>query len=306
MQFRQLLPITAASLLAIGCGGPDELAIDDAGMGGAGTDGEDADDDSEDADGDAGQDGGAADGGQGGGNDHRLDNGGGDDHGDDDDGSDDAEPPVCDSDDPCDCPNSPESVAGECDEACTSWFATTAEADPQVAVHAGGHAIWAPGFYCDGGTAIFDFEDVTFELTDTGAAMSGTAYVATDGCGGDHDGRTWQLYVAFADGPDSMQPKRELANPDETQPPVITDEWLYFAFLEGDATMVDVEHGATATFSHRPADLTYGFQVGYTANGKNLELGASGWFFFEHEGECGTRSGIGDFNVNLHPQCEEA
>ena len=321
MQLRQLLPLTAASVLALGCGDLDVPAMSDDGMGDAGTDGEDAGDadGGDEADGDAGHDGGAGEGGHDGGDDGQFayDDGGDDaghdggedgddddDDDDDDDGCDEGEPPVCNSDDPCDCPDSPESIAGECDEVCTHWFATAADAHPQVAAHAGGHAIWAPEFYCDGGTTIFDFEDVTVQLTDTGATMSGTAFVVTDGCGGEHDGRTWQLDVALADGPDSMMPKLELANPGQTQPPVVTDEWLYFAFLEGEATMVDPENGATATFSHRPADLTYGFQLGYTANGKNLEFGASGWFFFEHHGECGKRTGIGDFNVDLHALCE--
>jgi len=43
------------------------------------------------------------------------------------------------------------------------------------------------------GPPSFDFEDVTLALTDTGATLSGTAFVVTDGCGGGHDGRTWQL-----------------------------------------------------------------------------------------------------------------
>ena len=297
-----VLALSTASLLTLACGGFDQADT----MGGAGADaGEHADSDDSDADaggdtgsdgGDAGQEGGGGD--DDGGNDPPMaadgDGGGGEGGGSD-----------CDAEDPCDCPDSAETLSGQCDdeEQCLQWAATEADAHPIVALHAGGHAIVADGFFCDGGAAVFSFEDVVLDANDDGARMTGTAIVESGGCGGAHDGDVWQLDVRFEEGPASMLPKRELANPDSTQPALVTDQWLYFAFSEGQASLTHAESGSSATLSHRPSDLTYGFQVGYTANGKNLKFGASGWFHYEYEGECGVRTGTGDFNLNLHGLC---
>lgn len=60
--------------------------------------------------------------------------------------------------------------------------------------------------------------------------------------------------------------------------------------------------GDTLNITHRPADLTYGFQLGIGGNARNDNFGLGGWFFYS-----GSYTGIGDLNVDMHcdtPSCD--
>jgi len=187
----------------------------------------------------------------------------------------------------------------------TGWFADNAVSDPEVHGGNSDHAMIVWGFF-GGGTTIFDFEDVVFEAQDddSSARMTGLMRVREDGCDGVHDGELWTLDVYLDPALDTTRPKLELKNPDVNQPPSVTDEWRFFGLADG-SRIYRADGLAFADLHQRPADLRFGFQVGFTANGKNTNFGMSGWLFYDHTEEDGTmRSGKGDFNVDLEPICE--
>ena len=78
-------------------------------------------------------------------------------------------------------------------------------------------------------------------------------------------------------------------------------DWIFWELDSTRSVMTGVPgsdfDGDTLHITHRPADLTYGFQLGIGGNARNDNLGLGGWFFYS-----GSYSGIGDLNVDL--QCD--
>ncbi|MCH2214251.1 MAG: hypothetical protein MK086_03680, partial [Flavobacteriales bacterium] len=78
-------------------------------------------------------------------------------------------------------------------------------------------------------------------------------------------------------------------------------DWDYFIFDSSKnnvLTGVDGLTGSSLTVTHRPADFEFGLQIGTAANSKNVQEGASTWFFYDGLVLGNTVSGIGDVNVN--------
>lgn len=174
--------------------------------------------------------------------------------------------------------------------------------DPSVGGAGGGHAIVFWGLD-DGNrrekTQLHFLEDAYLRVDGDTSSLRGTAVVIE----GPNTGERWivnvpLIYRGQGDaGVGTGGPKRELAP--GAQPHSLVDRWLYF--FVGDATMVN-DRGDEVYFSLSPANGSYPFQLGFTANGKNTNIGLSGWFGFHRYNRDGTTfGGKGDFNVDLEP-----
>ncbi|MGB0523473.1 MAG: T9SS type A sorting domain-containing protein [Flammeovirgaceae bacterium] len=120
---------------------------------------------------------------------------------------------------------------------------------------------------------------------------------------GNLTGSTWEVYAPFEAKNDLTRPKKELrANAyDPNDGGVDVDTWALFLMGEG-AFMKEVDGDGYIRMSTMPADGKYGLQIGKGANGKNIEFGASAWFFYSLNGGDWKQ---GDFNLNLSPQCDD-
>jgi len=186
------------------------------------------------------------------------------------------------------------------------WAVTKADTDPNVGWAGGGHALHLPGF-CAGAMVRMTFDpDARFDWSSDGAKgrLHGTATVFAGG-GGCNVGDKWFADVWFSfrgkgvAGQGSGGPKKELK--DGVQPKALTDTWLYFDMIPGQATLTRVGNpNDKATLVQAPAGSMYPFQIGVGANGKSLKFGASSWFAYTHKAPNGTWSGQGDFNLDFH------
>ncbi|MEO1272655.1 MAG: MopE-related protein, partial [Myxococcota bacterium] len=190
-----------------------------------------------------------------------------------------------------------------CPEHAEAYALTNAVSDPEAHGANHNHGIVLGNLFCDDANAKFTFQDDDAHLIlhgDGTARLVGTATLTSGGCG--REGEIWNVDVWLDEAVQgTVEPKLELRA--GFQPTAITDAWRFFIMREGSASMSHPDTGAEIFMSHRPADLRYGFQVGETANGKNLNLGASGWFGYDLvEGDT-TQSGVGDFNIDLGHIC---
>ena len=166
----------------------------------------------------------------------------------------------------------------------TVWTAMKADKDPVYGKYGGGHAFWLPGFVStwastnkfvfDAGGGIFQ-ESMTKEsaFLDGGIEAVGNAAWSFD------------ALVTFANPGNAYNPspKKELKNIAYAPNPggIDTNTWNYYQFVTSVAlTGTGAFTGLNLELMHKPADLRYGFQVGKGANGKNLNDGASGWFYY--------------------------
>jgi len=146
------------------------------------------------------------------------------------------------------------------------------------------------GFF-GGGTnkeVTFAFNDVMFAEYDDGTArlwgdISVAEYDNTGGPGA--FGGAWNLDVNFVNAP---------AGPNAS--------WRYYA-IDGsgshrEMTKVGDEANNYADLITYPTDLSKPFQVGYGANGKNGNFGASGWVNFEHYDNGTTYGGLQNHNYS--------
>ncbi len=180
--------------------------------------------------------------------------------------------------------------------------AEAALADPSVGGAAGGHAIWFKGL--DDGDSkkqvrLHFLDDAFFRVDGLNSSLRGTAVVSD----GPSAGERWVVNVPLVyrgqgdAGVGTGGPKRELDR--GAQPDAIVERWLYFYF--GEAAMEN-DRGDEVRFVLRPSNGSYPFQLGYSASGKNTNLGAAGWFTYTRKNADGTSfHGIGDFNVDLIP-----
>ncbi|MEZ4266204.1 MAG: MopE-related protein [Myxococcota bacterium] len=165
------------------------------------------------------------------------------------------------------------------------------------------HAIWLPGLDGDGVTRLRLEDDARFEVfADNRAHFFGTA-VVYDGPQG-ATGARWAVDVWFdgrgigAAGQGSGGPKIELG--EDVQPPSVTDAWEYFDMDGGFAEMTNLSDEADVVrFVMYPAGSVFPFQMGLTANGKNSELGGSGWLTWMRARPGHVSSGTGDFNLSF-------
>ncbi|MEM7373358.1 MAG: hypothetical protein AAF587_32330, partial [Bacteroidota bacterium] len=78
-------------------------------------------------------------------------------------------------------------------------------------------------------------------------------------------------------------------------------DWVFWELDSTRSVMTGVPggffDGDTLQITHRPTDLTYGFQLGIGGNARNNTFGLGGWFFYS-----GSYSGIGDLNIDM--QCD--
>lgn len=232
-----------------------------------------------------------------------------------------------------------------------TYRVSEADRDPSVADYSGGHSFWLPDngshtnipngwssnfvFMNDSGRLNVSDDQTTARLTGTIQAVGKASSM-------------WEVDIRFILGMDSntyannhMDPngdthdgevKRELhadqyADQGGTVDPT---SWRYFYMDESNATLTGAEgsayEGTTLDLYQRPNGDDYGkyvFQLGEGANGKNLNLGMSGWLGYnsaevaeldygrsyrkwKHRGRnyyCGPQgySGVGDINIDLEP-----
>ena len=164
-----------------------------------------------------------------------------------------------------------------------------APVDPLVYGGQGGHAIWfAQGtndyVFAPGAGSLIEYDDGT-------AIISGTVYSISQPGSGFAVELLLEGRTSIAP-PDS--PKKELFDSAyiENFGPVDTATWYYYESFTGSMTGVGDLDGVFYTLSRRGA----AFQIGVGASGKNLEPGASGWFWATdaHGNEI-----RGDLNLNL-------
>jgi hypothetical protein len=193
-----------------------------------------------------------------------------------------------------------------CDTVVRRYLANTANTDA-AGRFGGGHSLWLPGFAADGSHINLLFEEgATFDVCDDGTALlHGPSQVHNDAA------NRWQVEIWFdylGQGPAFGTPKRELRDPNVNQSSSMTNQWRYYAMQSGNATLSQIGGTGRASLSQRPADGRHPYQVGLTANGKNVGFGASAWFSYEHDvngdGQS-ERSGNGDINIDLEldPNC---
>ncbi len=186
------------------------------------------------------------------------------------------------------------------------WQVAMADTNPNVGWAGGGHAIHLPGF-CAGAFVRMTFDaDARFDISTDGSKghMHGHATIFQGG-GGCNVGDKWFADVWFnyrgkgVAGQGAGGPKKELK--DGYQPKALTDTWLYFDMIPGQATLTRVGNpNDVASLTQAPAGSMYPFQIGIGANGKSLNFGASSWFHYTHKAPGGVWSGQGDFNLDLH------
>ena len=191
-----------------------------------------------------------------------------------------------------------------------SWTATAAETD-SYAKYSGGHALWLPDLSSlVGGSSkwVFDGDGLFVEVDKKTATLTGTIYSTSDSDFG------FKVTMEFKnDGSYTPSPKLELKDGAyfDNGGPVDPRDWnFYYLLTTLSLTGVGDFDGLDLELEHRPESKYYGYQVGEGANGKNIEMGMSGWFEWKvlnsYENYSGETSGIGDVNINLDPVPEPA
>ncbi len=162
---------------------------------------------------------------------------------------------------------------------------------------------------------------ITMPGIGTKFVFDGPAQWVTDQCGGaklqgvvvasDDPNKKWELdvmmFAKVSPGGDSYpppggSPKKELAASayKENGGPVDTNLWHYYLHLTGTLTGLGAYAGAVVEISNTGPS----FQVGFGANGKSLQYGASGWLNVlvvqqPFSGPALQPTGHGDININL-------
>ncbi len=165
--------------------------------------------------------------------------------------------------------------------------------------YGGGHGFVFPGFFGQG-AAVFTFQpgQAHFDrFADGTARLYGKAKVTRGG----PVGQIWNVNLRYrfrgtgAAGHGSDGIKKELRP--GFQPPSLTNTWDFYDLISGKLT-----HGSDyANLVERPGPGRLPFQVGFGANGKNLNFGASSWYNYTSRVGGVTRGANGDINVDLLP-----
>ena len=218
--------------------------------------------------------------------------------------------------------------------AITTYHATEAQRDPGVAPFSGGHALWlpdnSPSHIPNGNSSRFLFVDHSGQMvvSDDKTTAHLTGIIRAEG----DPASVWAVdvmfilgmnYSTFANGhTDPLggihdgQAKKELFSNQYVDNGGTIDPttWYYYYMDEQNATLIGTAdgnyEGVTLNLFQRPNGNDFGkyvFQLGEGANGKNLNLGFSGWLGY-HPADLGLQdaydqqeyfSGIGDINIDL-------
>ncbi|MBK20113.1 MAG: hypothetical protein CMM52_14870 [Rhodospirillaceae bacterium] len=183
--------------------------------------------------------------------------------------------------------------------------------DPAWYGGGGGHAFWLPSLVSGNADTDFRFTPAsgglgTLEYNTTAgtATLRGSIYAVADPT------LTFDVEIDFnlRTMPASFNGKRELISAaySESGGPVDTDTWTYFDMVEGQSKLIGTGAlaGATLDLYQRPTDLSLPYQLGIGANGKNINLGFSGWLGWNVTTTAGytgptLSDGYGDINANL-------
>jgi hypothetical protein len=173
--------------------------------------------------------------------------------------------------------------------------------DPLYSTNGGGHAFYIPGL---GIKYVFINDSGLFHEHVTLGTAELTGIIENEG----EPGNQWDVHVDFSvrinpgdiGYPPAGSPKKEL-DPSayiENGGPIDTSTWYYYEVTQCLLTGLGNNAGAVVNFVRMgPA-----FQVGFGANGKNLNFGASGWLQGTYTDPSGTDHDIyGDINIDLNP-----
>jgi hypothetical protein len=187
-----------------------------------------------------------------------------------------------------------------CSSYATTYEVREANADPLYAIHPGGTAVWLPGV---GSDFVFTTPG-TFTTAGTGASLTGTVWSQSDSQNGFALNIQFSGLIQSGDSgfPPADSPKLELKPSAyaENGGPVNVNEWLYYTAFTGTLTGV----GNYTGFEIDLVRMGPSFQMGYGANGKNLNFGGSGWFSVTAsrapQGKTPFQlTGHGDFNLDF-------
>ncbi len=166
------------------------------------------------------------------------------------------------------------------------------------------HALWLPGISRD---FIFGSDSAFIEYSDGSAHLSGTVRSRS------HGDRLFEVDVWLGGRTEVAppgSPKKELRSSAyvDRGGPVDPATWAYYTSLDGSLTGRGSFSGALVSLARRGPAL----QVGYGANGKNIQYGAASWIdwqVIDHpDGDpFSADSGRGDFNLELNLEyCADA
>lgn len=161
--------------------------------------------------------------------------------------------------------------------------------------NSGGHAFWLPEMI-SGGVFVFDSEASLNEYNDGTAHLFGSIVAANDA------DKQWDFDIWFEATDEGWGgPKKELAGGAyvENGGSIDTSTWTYYDFSASRQSTLTADSGTYAGQTLVLSDFTggkYPMQMGYGANGKNLEMGFSTWFKYEGD-QTSTRHA--DINVSL-------
>lgn len=176
-----------------------------------------------------------------------------------------------------------------------SWQVT--EAASSALNNSGGHAFWLPEM-TSGGQFVFDSEATLNEYNDGTAHFFGSIVAANEA------NKQWDFDIWFESTDEGWGgPKKELPSSAyvENGGPIDTNTWAYYDFSDSQQSTLTADSGAYAGQTLVLSDFTGGkfpLQMGYGANGKNLEMGFSTWFKYEGD-QNNTPTKHADINVSL-------
>lgn len=163
--------------------------------------------------------------------------------------------------------------------------------------NSGGHAFWLPEMI-SGGQFLFDSDATLNEFDDGTAHFFGSIVAAKDNT------KQWDFNIWFEETEKGWGgPKKELKNRAyiENNGTVDTNTWSYYNFSDSKQSTLSADSGTYAGQTLKLSDFTGGkfpLQIGYGANGKNLEMGLSTWFKYEGD-QTNTPRKHADINVSL-------
>ncbi len=175
--------------------------------------------------------------------------------------------------------------------------AIAAALDATYGPSSGGQAFWFPGIVTD---LVFTPNPGSFVVnSDYTARLTGTLHSVSDPT------KSFTVDVTFSGLTTTVgsgSPKKELKSTaySENGGPINTATWYYFTSYTGTLTGAGSYAGAVISIHNTgPA-----FQVGFGANGKNINFGGSGWFLWTvtHQPTTGSSfqtTGQGDINIDL-------
>lgn len=176
-----------------------------------------------------------------------------------------------------------------------SW--QVVEAASSAYNNSGGHAFWLPEMI-SGGQFLFDSDASLNEYDDGTAHFFGSIVAANDA------DKQWDFEIWFETTDEGTGgPKKELSSNAyvENNGPIDTNTWAYYDFSESKQSTLTADSGTYAGQTLVLSDFTggkYPLQIGYGANGKNLEMGFSTWFQYQGD-QTNSPDKHGDINVSL-------